>query len=333
MTGQPPKLLVALDFGGSQLSAAVAVSGQRGWLDHRRVLSPAGANRQYEYGAMLELARTLLAAAGQPAAAIGVSFGGPVYAPDGLVRLSHHVPGWENVPLADWLQTDFEVPVAVDNDANVAALGEFRFGAGQGCQNLLYLTVSTGIGGGWILNGQPFGGAEGMAGEIGHTIVQPGGLPCACGRRGCLEAEASGLGIAQRARLYLADAPARGDYLFRLAQGNLDQISAKLVAQAAAAGDPFSQHLLTESAERLGLGLANALNLMNPERIILGGGVTKSGEWWWQVVRQTARANTLPEIKVEITPAALGDDAPLWGAVALAERMGNSEWRIANREL
>ncbi len=325
MTGRSPKLLLALDFGGTKLTAAVAMPGQRSWLAHRRSFSPPGVDRQYEYGAMLDLARTLLAETGQSIAAIGVSFGGPVYAPAGLARLSHHVPGWENTPLADWLQADFKVPAAVDNDANVAALGEFRFGAGQGCQNLLYLTVSTGIGGGWILNGQPYGGWEGMAGEIGHTIVHPGGLPCACGRRGCLEAEASGLGIAQRARLLLAEAPAAGERLLALADGRPEQITAKIVSQAAAEGDELSRRILAVSAERLGLGLANAINLMNPERVILGGGITKAGPTWWQLVRQTARANVLPEIGVEIVPAKLGDDAPLWGAVALAEGLVNGE--------
>jgi glucokinase len=190
---------------------------------------------------------------------------------------------------------------------------------------LLYLTVSTGIGGGWILNGQPYGGWEGMAGEIGHTIVHPGGLPCACGRRGCLEAEASGLGIAQRARLLLAEAPAAGERLLALADGRPEQITAKIVSQAAAEGDELSRRILAVSAERLGLGLANAINLMNPERVILGGGITKAGPTWWQLVRQTARANVLPEIGVEIVPAKLGDDAPLWGAVALAEGIMNCE--------
>jgi glucokinase len=310
---------LALDFGGTKLSAATTFLGQPTWAVHKRHFSPADADGPYEYQKMLELAQAVMAELDQQPAAIGVSFGGPVYAPDGLVRLSHHVPGWENTPLADRLQDQFGVPVAVDNDANVAALGEFRYGAGQGCLNLLYITVSTGIGGGWILNARPYGGREGMAGEIGHTIVQPGGLPCVCGRRGCLEAEACGPGIANRARLYLAAAGAKGETLLKLAGGDPEKITAKMVSEAAAEGDELSRQVLDESAERLGLGLGNAINLMNPDRVILGGGVTKAGERWWRIVRHTARSNVLPEISVDIVPAAFSDDAPLWGAVALAE--------------
>ncbi len=131
MSAIQPPLLLALDFGGTKLTAAVRLGGQE-WLAHRRVFSPPDADRDYEYETMLALARTLIEQAGQQPATCGVSFGGPVYAPTGLVRLSPHVPGWENTPLADWLQAGLGVPVGVDNDANVAALGEFRFGAGQG---------------------------------------------------------------------------------------------------------------------------------------------------------------------------------------------------------
>jgi glucokinase len=322
MTAAQPPLLLALDFGGTKLTAGTVRSGQRTWLGHRRTFSPADADQTYEYAAMVDLARELISDTGQHPAAVGVSFGGPVYPPEGLVRLSHHVAGWENVPLADWLQAAFNVPVAVDNDANVAALGEFRLGAGQNCQSLLYVTVSTGIGGGWLLNGRPYGGDDGMAGELGHMIVQPGGLPCVCGRRGCLEAEACGPAIAYRARMLLAEADdTTGAALLSAAGGDLGKITAQLISQTAAEGDAFCRQVLAESAARLGLGLANVVNLMNPERIILGGGVTKAGEFWWETVRRTARANVLPEIRLEIVPATLGDDAPLWGAVALAERL------------
>ena len=143
---------------------------------------------------MLRMARGLLTQVPGRLVAIGVSFGGPVDAARGLVRLSHHVPGWEEIPLAEQLRAEFGAPAAVDNDANVAALGEWRFGAGQGAASLLYVTISTGIGGGWVLGGRIWGGADGMAGEIGHMIVRPGGAACACGRRGCTEAEAMRLG-------------------------------------------------------------------------------------------------------------------------------------------
>lgn len=320
-------LLLALDFGGTKLTAAVAHPGQRTWLAHRRIFLPPGGDGRYEYDTMLDLACDLIEEAGQPAAAVGVSFGGPVYAPAGLVRRSFHTPGWENTPLAEWLHSELDAPVVVDNDANAAALGEFRFGAGQGCQHVLYVTISTGIGGGWILNGRLYAGADGLAGEIGHLMVQPGGFLCPCGKRGCLEAEASGPAMVQRARLYLAKKKGkahsghggRAKRLLELAEGNPDKITAQMISQAAAGGDKLSQKVIREAAERLGWGLAGAITLMNPDRVILGGGVIKSGELWWQTVRDTTRAQTHPEVSVEIVPAALGDDAPLWGAAALAE--------------
>jgi glucokinase len=315
-------LLLALDFGGTKLTAATVNPGQRSWLGHRRIFQPTGVDGRYEYDAMLALAHDLIEEAGQQPATVGVSFAGPVYAPEGLARRSFHTPGWENTPLAEWLQAELSAPVAIDNDANAAALGEFRFGAGRGCRHVLYVTISTGIGGGWIINGRPYSGADGMAGELGHITVQPGGFLCPCGRQGCLEAEASGPAMAHRARLYLArkkGKSARAKRLLELAEGNPSKITAQMISQAAAAGDKLSQKIIRESAERLGLGLAGAITMMNPDLVILGGGVTKSGEAWWQVVQETTRAQTPLDISVEVVPAALGDDASLWGAAALAE--------------
>jgi glucokinase len=310
-------LLLALDFGGTKHTAAVIARGERDWRAHRRVFSPAGADARYDIETMQSLARELLA--GERPAAIGVSFGGPVDATTGTVRLSHHVPGWENTPLRALLEAGFEAPVSVDNDANVAALGEHRFGAGQGCKDLLYITVSTGVGGGWVLNGQPWRGAEGMAGEIGHVVVDPNGPRCLCGKRGCVERLASGPYIAQRAREWLAEQPDRGQVLRGLVGDDAGKVTAQLVSQAAAQGDELAWEALYVAAWGLGVGIGNAANLINPERFILGGGVTKSGDRFWEVVRRVARETALPEVHFDIVPAALGDDAPLWGAVALAE--------------
>ena len=272
---------------------------------------------------MRRMALGLLAQVPGRLRAIGVSFGGPVDATRGLVRLSHHVPGWEDIPLRDQLQVEYGVPAAVDNDANVAALGEWRFGAGRGSASLLYVTISTGIGGGWVLGGRIWGGADGMAGEIGHMIVRPGGAPCACGRRGCAEAEASGWAIAAKARTRLTDEGRttndEGDRLLTLADGRAEAVTAQMVAQAAEAGDALAQAILDEAARTLGAGLGAAISLMNPERIVLGGGVTKAGARWWRTVREEARATAFAQSRTEIVPAFLGDDAPLWGAIALAE--------------
>jgi glucokinase len=321
------RLLLALDFGGTKLTAGLAASGERRWRAHRQILSPPGSNVESDLEIMMGLAQDLLAIVEAPLSAVGVSFGGLVDAAQGLVLLSHHVPGWEKVPLREWLEERLGVPAAVDNDANVAALGEHRFGAGQGCNSLMYITVSTGVGGGWILNGRPWRGAEGMAGEIGHTVVDPDGPLCLCGKRGCVERLASGPYIAQRAREWLQMQPDRGQILRALAGGvpsihsgqALETITAKLVAQAAAQGDDLAWEALEVAAWGLGVGIGNAANLMNPERFLLGGGVTKAGERWWETVRRVARETASPEVHLDVVPAALGDDAPLWGAVALAE--------------
>jgi glucokinase len=317
------QLLLALDFGGTKHAAAVTAQGERRWREHRHVLSPPEADAARDLEIMRQLAREMLGK-NQPAA-IGVSFGGPVDAKSGTVHLSPHVPGWEDVPLARVLEDEFGAPVRVDNDANVAALGEYGFGAGQGKDSLLYITISTGVGGGWILSGQPWRGAGGMAGEIGHTVVEPDGPVCVCGRRGCLERLASGPSIAQRAREWLEAQPERGHALRALTGDDPEAITAELVSQAASQGDDLAWETLAVAARALGLAIGNAANLVNPQRFVLGGGVTKAGPRFWAEVRRVAREVALPQVCVDVVPAALGDDAPLWGAVALAEDLLTAE--------
>ncbi|MEH2151343.1 ROK family protein [Nostoc sp.] len=312
-------LILALDFGGTKLAAALVNVGSRKWLRYERHLSPVGANASTD----LEIMRSLIYSLLQDTkpAAIGISFGGPVDTSTGTVRLSHHVAGWENIPLKALLEEEFAVPVDVDNDANIAALGEHRFGAGQGYDSLFYITVSTGVGGGWILNGQPWRGAGGMAGEIGHIVVDPAGPLCLCGKRGCVERLASGPYMAQNAREILENKPPRrqgGEILRGLVGNNLTLLTGQLVSEAAAAGDDLAKEVLHKAAWALGVGIGNVANLMNPQRFVLGGGVTKAGEDFWRVVRQVARETALPEVDFEIVPAVLGDDAPLWGGVAIA---------------
>ncbi|MCC5628276.1 ROK family protein [Nostoc sphaeroides CHAB 2801] len=318
-------LILSLDFGGTKLAAGLVNVGSRKWLRYERRLSPANANASTDLEIMRSLIYSLLE--DTKPAAIGVSFGGPVDASTGTVRLSHHVAGWENIPLKGLLEEEFGVSVGVDNDANVAALGEHRFGAGQGYDSLFYITVSTGVGGGWILNGQPWRGAGGMAGEIGHIVVDPAGPVCLCGKRGCVERLASGPYMAQNVREILENEPPSrqvrqgGEVLRGLVGDDLTLLTGQLVSEAAAAGDDLAKEVLHKAAWALGVGIGNVANLMNPQRFVLGGGVMKAGEDFWQVVRQVARETALPEVDFEIVPAVLGDDAPLWGGVAIASIM------------
>jgi glucokinase len=323
MTAGKELLLLALDFGGTKLTAGLAVRGERRWRAHRRVPAPPNSNAQSDMETMMALAQDLLATAGLPLAAVGVSFGGPVDAARGVVLLSYHVPGWENAPLRQWLEARLDVPAAVDNDANAGALGEWHFGAGQGCDSLLYVTASTGIGGGWIVNGGLYRGADGMAGEIGHVVIQPGGPECTCGQRGCLEAMAAGPAIAHRARECLEENPSAGKTLRALIGGEVSDVTAQHVSQAAAAGDELAQQVLDEAAHALGRGIGSAITLMNPQRVVVGGGVTKSGPRYFETMSAAARASVLPGMAVDIVPVSLGDDAPLWGAIALASDLLN----------
>lgn len=314
-------LILSLDFGGTKLAAATVKAGTREWLYHESRFSPAHADALSDLEIMRSLIKSVLK--GNKPDAIGISFGGPVDATTGLVRLSHHVPGWENVPLKQLFEEDYNVPVSIDNDANVAAIGEYRFGAGQGYDSLFYITISTGVGGGWIINGKLWRGALGMAGEIGHIVVDPRGPLCLCGKRGCVERLASGPYMAQNAREMLekelpsAEGKARGEILRYLIGNNLDLLTGKVVSAAASYGDEIAQEVLYRGAWALGVGIGNVANLMNPQRFVLGGGVTKAGDNFWAAVRKVARETALPEVNFEIVRALLGDDAPLWGAVAL----------------
>lgn len=340
-------LILALDFGGTKLAAATIYAGSKQWLGYERRLSSTNGNADTDLEIMRSLIDSLLK--GAKPDAIGVSFGGPVDATTGNVRLSHHVLGWDNFPLRDLLEQEFGVPASVDNDANVAALGEYRFGAGQGYDSLFYITVSTGVGGGWILNGQPWRGSEGMAGEIGHMVVDPSGPMCLCGKRGCVERLASGPYMAQDVREVLSNEPPSrsvsvhvrvacpkdsvcpqglgyrrqgrqgGEIIRELVGNNLELITGQVVSEAAAAGDNLAQEILDRAGWALGVSIGNVANLINPQLFVLGGGVTKAGEDFWRVLRKVARETALPEVNFEIVSAALGDDAPLWGAVALAE--------------
>lgn len=309
-------LILALDFGGTKLTAAVLpVSALRtespNWQAKQRVFTPSDADARYELTTMIELGRVLLG--DEKPLAVGVSFGGPVNYATGTVRLSHHVPGWREFPLQERLEAAFAAPARVDNDANVAALGEWRFGAGQDVDTLFYITVSTGVGGGGlILQGRPWRGYEGMAGEIGHTVVAPDGPMCLCGKRGCVERLASGPYMAHDYRTQLLAAQGRPS------EG---AITGKSVAEAAANGEPIALGILRRGAWALGVGIGNVANLINPQRFVLGGGVTKAGVLWWDEVRRAARETAMAEVHFDVVPARYADDAPLWGALALVEEL------------
>jgi glucokinase len=251
-------------------------------------------------------------------AAVGIGAPGPPDIEAGVVVAPPNLPGWARVPLKRLIEDGLGITTFLENDANAAALGEHRFGAGRGTRHMIYVTASTGIGGGLILDGKLYHGADGMAGEIGHTTAMPYGPHCNCGNRGCLESFASGTAIAREARGRVA----RGvpTLIADLAGGDLERITAKLVAQAADQGDVEAQSILAEAMDYLGIGMANLVNLFNPELIVIGGGLTNIGEGLFDPVRRAIvrHAFHTPAETVRVVRAELGDKVGVLGAVAAA---------------
>ncbi len=314
-------LCLALDFGGTKLAAGLVNWQTGGILRQARCATSSQVGAHGQIADMLSLVRDQLRPSLQEKNSlrgVGVSFGGPVDVEQGLVLLSHHVTGWENLPLVARLQQEIGLPVYMENDANAICLGEYRYGAGKGVQDLVYLTVSTGIGGGVVLGGQLWRGSHGMAGEIGHMVVRPNGAPCTCGNRGCLEALAAGPAIARRAHEALAQA-AKPSPLLQLAGGDPAAITAEMVFRAARGGDPLAAQVVEQVAEDLGLAIAMLCSVVDPARVILGGGVAKAGEQLLQPVRRAFARYAFPMLadRVSIVQAAALDEGGLLGAAAL----------------
>jgi glucokinase-like ROK family protein len=246
---------------------------------------------------------------------IGVGLPGPLDYAHGTVVAPPIMPGWHNFPVRDRLEGAFGVPVYVDNDANLGALGEYSYGAGKGVDNLAFVKVATGIGCGIIVSGQIYHGQTGAAGEIGHVTMAEDGPPCTCGSYGCLEAMAGGPAIAQRA----AQAIQVGQSTMLRSMISNGNLTAKLVEQAARQGDPLAVQLYADAGRLIGLAVANVINLLNPGRVIIGGGVSEAGELILASLRDTARQHSMRAAvgATDIVQAILGHRSSALGAVAL----------------
>lgn len=250
---------------------------------------------------------------------IGFDFPGQVDYKTGVVKLAPNIPGWVNVPIAQMIEDEFHIPTRIDNDVRCAALGEMNFGAGRGCENFICITVGTGIGSGLVINGKLVRGAANAAGEIGHIKLQSVGGPiCGCGDTGCLEAFASGPSIVAMAQEYLKGGKSTK---FREMAGAEGEITPYIVAKAAEAGDPVAKRIFTIIGEYIGIGLTSVINLLNPERVIIGGGVAEAGDLLLEPIRKTIkeRAMVVAGSSVEIVPAELGNSAGVIGASMLIE--------------
>ncbi|MGI8826900.1 MAG: ROK family protein [Chloroflexota bacterium] len=314
---------LVIDLGGTQVRTAVfGPDGvPRGRMHERSRLEdgPRGALAQ-----MVRMGRASLQAASVERDRLGrvvVSCPGPLDSRAGVVLDPPNLPGWERVPLKAWLDGAFGVPSRIVNDANVAALGEFTAGAGRGTRNMVYLTISTGIGGGIIVDGELLEGSSGTAGEIGHMTIDLHGPTCPCGNVGCLEVLASGTSIARRFREAL-------DALPDAPNERADQrgFTAADVAFAAGDGDVLASTVFLECARAVGFGVVNCIHIFNPDAVVLGGGVVQAGPLLFGPVRETVERYTLavPRSAVRVERAELGDDAGLMGAALLALREGDS---------
>jgi glucokinase len=314
---------LAVDLGGTKLLVGIVDPGGN-VRAQQRITTPQDGPQSVAQ-AIRDLARELrssLPPVAAPLAGVGVAVAGPTDHDRGIVYDPPNLNGWgSETPFGPLLARELKETVHLENDANAAALGEAWVGAGRGVRDLVYITVSTGIGGGLILGGHLYRGANGTAGEIGHMIVDPDGPLCHCGNRGCLEALASGTAIARQAR----EAVARGDRtkLQRLA-GRPEEITAAAVAEAAQAGDPLSADLYQRAGARIGLVLSNFMALLNPAMIVAGGGVSKTGELLFKPLREAmaARVYPRPARSVQLVPAALGDSVGIIGAAALIYHRG-----------
>jgi glucokinase len=318
-----PGLFAGADVRGTNQTVALA-RGDGTLLATLRRRTPPGGTAQDVLANVLGMLRDGLGSAGMrdprsELIRIGIGFGGPVDQKRGTVVDSHHVPGWTDFPLRDTVALELGAPVVLENDANAAALGEARFGAGRGHHSVLYVNVGTGIGAGIVLDGRIYGGTHGMAGEIGHVTVAPDGPQCDCGKRGCLEALASGRSIGRRARERAAEYPVAAAALVARAGGQIDAVGSTHVFAAAAAGDSFAGEVVADTARHLGLALGNASNLLDPDVIVIGGGVAAAGPLLFDPLRRALASHCMPGLPVPaVVPAALGYDAGVLGALALA---------------
>jgi len=249
---------------------------------------------------------------------ISIAAAGAIDSERGLIASSPHLPGWRDVPLRDIVKRKYKVITFLMNDASAAALGEHRFGAGQGANNLILLTLGTGIGGGIIINGRLYSGVSGSAGEIGHMTIDTSGPRCDCGNIGCLETLVSGTAVAKEAIRRIKQGEKSS--LTEIAEGKIENITAEQVLAAAQSGDSLASAVILRAANYLGIGLASVVNIFNPEMIIIGGGIAKMGDLLLNPARQVVRERAFPisAQAVQILPAQLGDDAGVLGAAIFA---------------
>ena len=310
---------VGIDVGGTKINALrVARDGEI--LDRKDARTPAD-DPEATLATMIDLADAMRT---DDVLAVGVGAAGLVDVRDGVLRFAPNL-AWRELPIAARMRRTLGLPVQVDNDANVAAYAEYRFGAGRGYRHLLLVTVGTGIGGGIVDNGRLFRGAHGFASEIGHIIVDPDGPRCGCGNRGCWEQVAAGRAIGRLGREVARRHP--GSILAGTAGGDADRITGADVTEAARGGDVPARAVLAEVGRRLGEGIAGLVNVLDPQIVVVGGGAIRAGDLLLEPAREAYRRSVEGfdhRPAVPIVAAMLGNDAGAVGAASLAlEELGS----------
>ncbi|OIQ61583.1 glucokinase [Moorella thermoacetica] len=324
--------VAGVDLGGTNIAAILmdATGRTRGWMTWPTEAS-GGPDRVIErIIALIKFTMEQNGITEQQLLGIGLGVPGLVNSQEGKSVFSPNLPGWRDIPVAEMVGRGCGVPVIIDNDVRMAAWGEKLLGAGRGWEDVICLTLGTGIGSGIFIQGKMFKGRDESAGEIGHVTVEKDGPRCNCGNFGCLEMYASGRGIARQARETLEQGGS--SLLLELAGGDASSITAATVCRAAIQGDPLARQVMEKTALYLGIALAGLANILNPQRIVLGGGVMGAGELLLEPVRRVVRERAMPlNREVEIVAAELGERAGAIGAAALARQEfilgeGRTKW-------
>src|SRR6266511_6141859 len=322
--GARGRAVLALDIGGTKLAAGVVDESGR---VHSFVVVPSEHERgpDAELPRLFELRRRAVADSGldwNEIGTVGIGCGGPLDAARGVLVSPLHLPGWHDVPVTAIAEEAYDRPVVLENDATAAAAGEHRYGAGAGARNMVYLTISTGVGGGVVVDGRLYRGA-GNGAELGHVTVDWRGRPCrGCGRLGCLEAYVSGTSIAERALEAIAESPNGSSSL-----AALEEPTAQDVAPAARDGDRLARYVWDETVAALACGLTSIVNVFEPELVVVGGGVTRAGEQLLGPVREWVRANAMEPAgrSADIVASALGEQVGVVGVAAIVYDRAASE--------
>ena len=317
------QLIAGIDIGGTKIAGGLV--NQKGRLVGHTLTVPTRASGgiRTSYGQVLRVIGRLAHQAGgeDRLGGIGLCAPGPVNPWTGLVLNPPNLPGWINLPLAKRIENRFGLPTKVENDANAAGLAEAVFGAGIGYRHVFYVTISTGIGTGIIINRKVYHGKNGVAGEGGHVSIDyRSPYRCGCGSLGCIEALAAGPGMVRRARVFLEQEHGAASLLRDMCQGHLSRITPQMIEEARTKGDPVANAIVDESGFFLGVWLAAMITVLDPEAIVIGGGVSRIGKPLFDKIRETIPKYTINRefaAKTPILPAKLQRDVGVFGAAAL----------------